>query len=52
MIYPERGTSVLRNTYGIPAVIGEASYFTNPQEEHKLKNEKYKQKEGAMKNFL
>ena len=46
MIYPERGTSVLRNTYGIPAVIGEASYFTNPNEELKLKNEKYNREEA------
>ncbi|OQY03094.1 MAG: hypothetical protein B6I20_05810 [Bacteroidetes bacterium 4572_117] len=46
MIYPEKGTSVLRNTYGIPAVIGEASYFTNPTEEQKLKDETYNRKEA------
>ena len=46
MIYPDGGTTVLRNTYGIPAVIGEASYFTNPEEEQKLKDSTYNEKEA------
>ena len=36
-IYPGAGTSVLRNTYGIPAVICEASFFSNPEEERRLR---------------
>ena len=36
-IYPGSGTSVLRNTYGIPAVICEASFFSNPEEERRLR---------------
>ncbi|MEN8118785.1 MAG: N-acetylmuramoyl-L-alanine amidase [Bacteroidota bacterium] len=48
MIYPGSGTSVLRNTYGIPAVIGEASYFTNPIEEQKLKDSLYNREEAKV----
>jgi N-acetylmuramoyl-L-alanine amidase len=36
-IFPGSGASVLRNSYGIPAVIGEASFFSNPDEEQRLK---------------
>jgi N-acetylmuramoyl-L-alanine amidase len=32
-IFAEAGASVLRNTYGIPAVLAEASFFTNAAEE-------------------
>ena len=45
-IFPERGTAVLRGTYGIPAVIGEATFFTNPSEEERLKTESYNQREA------
>ncbi len=37
-IFPGTGASVLRNSYGIPGVIGEASFFSNPQEEERLKD--------------
>jgi N-acetylmuramoyl-L-alanine amidase len=40
-VFAESGASVLRNTYGIPAVLAEASFFTNAVEEQKLKNEKH-----------
>lgn len=36
-IFADAGASVLRNTYGIPAVLAEASFFTNPSEEQRLK---------------
>ncbi len=36
-IFPEKGANVLRNSYGIPAVIGEASFFSNAAEEQRLK---------------
>jgi len=46
VIFPSSGASVLRNSYGIPGIIGEASFFTNKEEEEKLKNEEYNQKEA------
>lgn len=46
VIFPESGTAVLRYSYGIPGIIGEASFFTNPSEEQRLKNEQYNQKEA------
>ena len=45
-IFPERGTAVLRGTYGIPAVIGEATFFTHPPEEQRLKTDAYNQREA------
>ncbi len=45
-IFPKSGTAVLRGTYGIPAVIGEATFFTNPTEEQKLKAEAYNLREA------
>ena len=45
-IFPQSGTAVLRHSYGIPGVIGEASFFTNPSEELRLKDEEYNQKEA------
>ncbi|CAN5225772.1 hypothetical protein BH23BAC1_BH23BAC1_38280 [soil metagenome] len=45
-IFPSGGTSVLRNTYGIPGIIGEASFFTNPDEEQRLKDENYNRQEA------
>ena len=40
-IFPNSGTAVLRHSYGIPGVIGEASFFTNPMEEKRLTKEEY-----------
>ncbi|MEM9673877.1 MAG: N-acetylmuramoyl-L-alanine amidase [Bacteroidota bacterium] len=45
-IFPKSGTAVLRGTYGIPAIIGEATFFTNPTEEQKLKSEAYNRREA------
>jgi dipeptidyl aminopeptidase/acylaminoacyl peptidase len=45
-IFPKAGAGVLRNTYGIPAVLAEASFFTNPREEKKLKQEAYNSREA------
>jgi N-acetylmuramoyl-L-alanine amidase len=45
-IYPGSGTSVLRHSYGIPGVIGEASFFSNPSEEQRLKKDAYNLKEA------
>jgi N-acetylmuramoyl-L-alanine amidase len=46
VIFPQSGTAVLRHSYGIPGVIGEASFFTNTSEELRLKDEYYNQKEA------
>jgi N-acetylmuramoyl-L-alanine amidase len=46
-IFAEAGASVLRNTYGIPAVLAEASFFTNAVEEQKLKNEAHNRTRSA-----
>lgn len=45
-IFPRAGTGVLRHSYGIPGIIGEASFFTNPSEEQRLTQEAYNQKEA------
>lgn len=45
-VFAESGASVLRNTYGIPAVLAEASFFTNALEEQKLKREDHNQAEA------
>jgi len=45
-IFPTAGTAVLRHSYGIPGVISEASFFTNPGEEERLKNPDYNQLEA------
>jgi N-acetylmuramoyl-L-alanine amidase len=45
-IFPTAGTKVLRGTYGIPGIIAEASFFTNPEEEQRLKSRKHNQKEA------
>ncbi|MCA5005710.1 N-acetylmuramoyl-L-alanine amidase family protein [Sphingobacterium bovistauri] len=57
LIFPNRGAAVLRGTYGIPSVIGEASYFSNPSEELRLKDTLYNYKEAvayfeAVKKFF
>jgi N-acetylmuramoyl-L-alanine amidase len=41
LVYPGSGTAVLRGTYGIPGIIGEASFFSNRREEQKLKTKEY-----------
>src|SRR5690606_25432130 len=46
-IFPNGGASVLRGTYGIPAVLAEASFFTNPKEERRLKEKRYNRKEAV-----
>jgi dipeptidyl aminopeptidase/acylaminoacyl peptidase len=46
-IFPSNGAAVLRNTYGIPAVLGEASFFTNSSEEARLKQEDYNSQEAT-----
>lgn len=45
-IFSKSGTGVLRGTYGIPAVIAEASFFTHPEEELRLKQEAHNLKEA------
>lgn len=57
VIFPGSGTAVLRHSYGIPGIIGEASFFTNPDEEKRLKDETYNKKEAlayyvAIKDFF
>jgi len=46
VIFPSRGSSVLRNSYGIPGVLAEASFFTNPSEEQRLKQPAYNEAEA------
>ncbi len=46
VIFPRGGTAVLRHSYGIPGVIGEASFFTHPAEEQRLKDEQYNYQEA------
>lgn len=45
-IFPESGTAVLRHSYSIPGVIGEASFFSNPDEEQRLKQSDYNRAEA------
>lgn len=45
-IFPSAGTSVLRGSYGIPGVIAEASFFTNPSEEQRLRDNAYNRREA------
>jgi N-acetylmuramoyl-L-alanine amidase len=45
-IFPTAGTSVLRHSYGIPGVIVEASFFTNPEEEQRLRDPEYNRLEA------
>ncbi|OKL42198.1 cell wall hydrolase [Pontibacter flavimaris] len=56
-IFATAGTKVLRDTYGIPGVIAEASFFTNAAEERRLKKKKYNRREAqayvaALEEFL
>lgn len=45
-IFPTDGTKVLRDTYGMPGVIAEASFFTNPAEEGRLKQPEHNRQEA------
>lgn len=45
-IFSGAGSSVLRGTYGIPGVLSEASFFTNPEEESRLKNKEHNYNEA------
>jgi N-acetylmuramoyl-L-alanine amidase len=45
-VFATSGASVLRNTYGIPAILAEASFFTNAEEEQKLKQETHNRNEA------
>jgi N-acetylmuramoyl-L-alanine amidase len=45
-IFPGAGLGVLRGTYGIPGVLAEASFFTNPKEESDLKLPEHNQNEA------
>ncbi len=45
-IFPGGGAAVLRGTYGIPAILSEASFFTNPTEEQRLKQKAYNAREA------
>ncbi len=45
-IFPTAGAAVLRHSYGIPGVIGEASFFTNPGEEERLRSAEYNRREA------
>ncbi|MFP4092067.1 MAG: N-acetylmuramoyl-L-alanine amidase [Cyclobacteriaceae bacterium] len=47
VIFPTSGTAVLRHSYGIPGVIGEATFFTHAPEELRLKDENYNRREAA-----
>jgi len=45
-IFPTRGAAVLRASYGVPAVISEASFFTHPAEEQRLKTDVWNVREA------
>lgn len=47
VIFAGSGTAVLRHSQGIPGVIGEASFFTNPEEEQRLRDPEYNRREAA-----
>ena len=56
-IFPGRGAAVLRHSYGVPGVIAEASFFTNPAEEQRLRDGGYNEREAqalarAVEDFL
>jgi N-acetylmuramoyl-L-alanine amidase len=56
-IFPGSGTAVLRHSYGIPGVIVEASFFTHPEEERRLRDPDHNGREAralaqAIEEFL
>lgn len=46
VIFAGSGTAVLRHSHGIPGVIGEASFFTNPAEEQRLRDWTWNRREA------
>ena len=46
VLFPNAGCAVLRETYGIAGILGEASFFSNPEEEQRLKQPAYNRKEA------
>jgi N-acetylmuramoyl-L-alanine amidase len=46
VLFPNAGCAVLRQSYGIPGILGEASFFTNAEEEKRLKQPAYNRKEA------
>lgn len=46
-IFPEKGAAVLRESYGIPGLLAEASFFSNEDEEKRLKGEAYNVAEAS-----
>lgn len=46
-IFPNAGAGVLRGTYGVPAILAEASFFSNAAEEAKLKKKRYNKLEAS-----
>lgn len=46
VLFPNAGCAVLRESYGIPGILGEASFFTNAEEEKRLKQPTYNRKEA------
>ena len=56
-VFPMAGASVLRGSYGIPGLLAEASFFTNPGEETRLKQDSHNADEAlayfnAMEGFF
>ncbi|MEO5999964.1 MAG: N-acetylmuramoyl-L-alanine amidase [Chitinophagaceae bacterium] len=56
-IFPLAGAAVLRGSYGIPGLLAEASFFTNAEEEKRLKQETHNADEAnayliAMEDFF
>ena len=46
VLFPNAGCAVLRESYGIPGILGEASFFTNAEEEKRLQQPAYNRKEA------
>jgi N-acetylmuramoyl-L-alanine amidase len=46
-IFPKKGASVLRNSYGIPGILVESSFFSNVEEEARLKSKAYNLREAT-----
>jgi len=46
-IFPGSGAAVLRHSFGIPGVIGEATFFSNPREDERLRHPEYNRREAA-----
>ncbi len=46
VLFPNAGCAVLRESYSIPGILGEASFFTNAEEEKRLQQSAYNRKEA------